>query len=329
MEKTLAYFLGIAALIFQGVGYLGFLNSVYDDALYLLIALFIGFAFSLWFLVSSWTSANMVESNIRDADGNKVLVSQRPGWVRKTLACAVFVFAIGGCIYGWWYLGETALYLAEVGEPFIISTTVMVSEGNQRKYPAALCASSKVFGGLTADSLMGDTIGVRFSLIKRPRISWIEVDAINVKVEKIEPLPKFLSERYYGATLTNTYLAVIDKPAADAPFVVRAKYIDMEGGKDALRESQNVIYLTDYKPQPFNLRISAKTPGIYTYSVEINVHYRWQKQEPPLVVCQGMQCAFLPRESEPEAAKPAMPAGEKVPGPKKLPLDEFKVPVPK
>lgn len=122
-----------------------------------------------------------------------------------------------------------------------------------------------------------EACALRFD-IEPKRTNTVNIDGIIVKVESYSPLPENLSletsRRYEEADI---YYAEIDDPWQDEGNYFKTELVK----NDKVVDDSFIlgdVYLKKDEPEPFIIRINAKTPGIYTFSCMILARYQNSKE---------------------------------------------------
>jgi hypothetical protein len=156
-----------------------------------------------------------------------------------------------------------------------------------------------------ANRLSVQAAGARFELTKRPRFSWVEVEAVRVVVERFEQLDGYFETGAGAVEPAHFYVAEIDKPEGAGPQSFQCRLLPHEVGKidDApVTWEQGSVQLRDNTPKPFVVRIVASTGGVYTYRIEVDLRQRWQSQT--IVICRDQRLSCQGRETEGEYTPP-------------------------
>jgi hypothetical protein len=121
-----------------------------------------------------------------------------------------------------------------------------------------------------------------FDLESKPDLPWVKIEEVKVIVTEYKPMPRSRRTASESSHRANFYSAVVDHPTAAGTNVFLARYYEQRKPFDKLdlqpEPSWHVrdvfVRLEKGKPEAFLLRISAKTPGIYTLFCEVTVSSR-------------------------------------------------------
>jgi hypothetical protein len=127
-----------------------------------------------------------------------------------------------------------------------------------------------------------DACLLAFDLESKPDLPWVKVEEVKVVVTEYKPMTRYRTMAVWPSYRANLYYVEIDHPTASRTNVFLARYY--EQGKpigewgfqhERSRPVPDVfVRLERGKPEAFLLRLSARTPGIYTLFCEVTVSSR-------------------------------------------------------
>lgn len=145
---------------------------------------------------------------------------------------------------------------------------------------------------------------VSLVIAKRPRVQWLEVAAIEVRVEEYDPrIPKVQGFETVKRTVNSPTptvfpigFSVMLEPPSESQNSYRATigdFHEVEMNRSAL------TVLQDDLPTPVEINVYSSRPGVYTYSVNIQFRNLWRTQT--VEVCRGRTIVmreFVPTNAE-------------------------------
>lgn len=147
---------------------------------------------------------------------------------------------------------------------------------SSQEYPLAL-----IFNVDTSHpgGLYGTACALAFEAEVPSSYPWVKIDRIVVKVNNYELLPSYTSMLLQPFQSANVYYVEIGdtKESASSEFYANYHFTD-----DSRTDFGSVL-LEKGRPESFVLRINAKTPGIYDFSVYLLVSFKNHKEKITLV----------------------------------------------
>lgn len=154
-----------------------------------------------------------------------------------------------------------------------IGNTWFAKLADNDTYPVARLIDT----GADKISDLTEACALRFDIAPK-RTNIVNIDGIIIKVESYQPLPQNLSletSRKYEEA--DVYYVEIDDPMRKKGSYFESKLVENDTVVDDCFISGSV-YLKRDEPEPFIIRINAKTPGIYAFSCMILVRYENDKE---------------------------------------------------
>lgn len=158
------------------------------------------------------------------------------------------------------------------------NVTAIVSTKDGRRVPAIIGSNNLIS---EFSSPLNATL--TFDITKRRRVPHLSIDGVTISVKSFTPLaevkPSGIAEYHYAAGYQSQgipiYRVVIDKPPDD----------DSPSSQSALGFTRDVlgmgrprqINVVDDLPIMIGVVINAKTSGLYSFSVQVQTHYRDKK----------------------------------------------------
>ncbi len=130
---------------------------------------------------------------------------------------------------------------------------------------------------ITNVSDLTEACAIEFYIEPR-RTSVVNIDDIIIEVYSFNPMPPNMSlESTLASTPANVFYAEIDNPILSQKNCFEANPI-IDGKVINNGFILNNIYLKEDNPEPFIIRVNARTPGIYTFSCIILARYEDDKE---------------------------------------------------
>ena len=157
---------------------------------------------------------------------------------------------------------------------FVDDTLDVEDEAYQHAVPLAGTTKQPATGHI-------EHYSVRFDAELLQGCPWVAIDEIAVVVTSFRQLSPYRPSFYRGFQESHLYTATIDRP-----LTVPARFVATGPLKDRL----GLVRLKAGEPEAFAVQISARTRGIYDFSVRMLTRYRDRAQE--IVIIEKTTCAF-------------------------------------
>ncbi|MBI5760839.1 MAG: hypothetical protein HZA46_20145 [Planctomycetales bacterium] len=266
MKTNINSFLGWCGLFGMAASYAGSFLGLVGEPLYVFCAFLAGVVLTAW----SWYSA---ETDLEQAVGlappnrqrlHRASVTQRRG-ARLLFGTAVLSF-VGVCFLE----GTSVFNLADIRERIELQ-----KRGNE--------ADEIIMYVGPEDVVKYGKERVAFDVYKRPHLQWLQVEGINVVVEKYEPDPEphgRLCSPMAFFRPPSVFFANIDDSVENGNRVFPTKHVVFtnEGIRFDPSALDPLVFIEDNKPETFQIRVNATKPGVYTYRLQVRMKYMWRKQ---------------------------------------------------
>ena len=126
---------------------------------------------------------------------------------------------------------------------------------------------------------IGGAYAGRFKIRKRTRHRYAVLDELRVTVYERQDIPAYRPLRAVYPAETSLYMVEIDAPDADTPRTFSAeRFYEVTGPRQCCQKRFSPLVLDNDIPHTVSLRMNARRPGLFQFSVEVLVS-RGMKQE--------------------------------------------------
>ncbi len=293
MNARLNTFVTLAGLLVEVGSYLGLLMGIFQDPFYLFLTLVFGILTLTWVLLFSCGQIE-VRGQTVDSSGHAQLMTRPKTPMRRKMGVAGALLLASG-----WLVFVIISEGSRIFDPAIVSTPVTFGRASHKfvdvhghegfaKGIGDLVHSGiqtthvvdvEQLSGRAIRNLMVEGDGYLFTVAKRPRVPWIQLDEIRVIVEKHwkDNVPRVVSETRDSSRQWQSciFIAELEPPnEGEKQKACLAKCLYPEhtifSGGEPLPINQ-IPVISEQSPFPILLLLTAREPGLYQYRVELTV----------------------------------------------------------
>jgi hypothetical protein len=272
MLKNLQSVLSVVGIFVQIIGYIAFFRQVADNPIYAVIVLLIGYTINLVICVQWLTKKESRVTSFVDVKNEPVSVTRYVFSKKQRIGAAIILItgtiAAVACIFLiLWSARDTGGFsLARIHAVTWTGGGAVAVRSNGNVPLAYIVDPQKI---ATSTRFTGTACALSFEAEPRSDMDFLMIDGFIVTVENYEPL--------------SPYTAMIPAPFQDENIVYVE--IDSTGGrkrvfaaKTRIRDG-NISDISSFKiengkPESFIIRVNARTPGLYTFSISLATRYK-------------------------------------------------------
>lgn len=293
-------------LLVQGLGYVTYFKSIFNDPFYGFLAVVLGYFITLILCIEMLLRRDKPQSNTLMPDEGMTMMKRNALYGNKQrlaalgtllLATSLFIFVSRGILFvnsGTAEAPPINSIIQEYQERKSVFSLVTITHTNwvgggafaivgrekdsseRKRYPFAAIIHPD---DARVDTFWGTACALTFDLEARESADYVRIDDMTVTVKSYQPLPEYESILPSPFKEANLYYIEMDDPRVSRTDTFRAKHYYEKGQ----RKEIGPVRAEKGKPETFVIRINAKTPGIYDFSCELLLSHGNTKEKVVLV----------------------------------------------